>query len=403
MTYSSEQPVKTARQQAHHGYSTSDRFTQSPNESIGSSLGEPYLQIEGVNKSFGNFVALREIYLNVYPSEFVCLLGPSGCGKTTLLRIIAGLEQQTSGRVIQAGKDVSQLPPSKRDFGIVFQSYALFPNLTVEQNIGYGLQNEGRPKQEIQAKVSELISLVGLEGNSHKFPSQMSGGQQQRVALARALAQSPGLLLLDEPLSALDAKVREKLRTEITQLQKRLGITTVMVTHDQAEALSMADRVVVMDKGYIAQVGTPHNVYQEPNTPFVANFIGVMNFLKGTVISSDQVRCGNVVLNVSPRVLQEINSTVNIAVRPEDIKLLGEVDTVNSQQLNLPNVLIVNVDSTEFLGSSYLIVVSPEGDSKDKISVNIPIEIARQLSLNSLDCCLAVQLPPELIKVFPNN
>ncbi|NJO72226.1 MAG: ATP-binding cassette domain-containing protein [Oscillatoriales cyanobacterium RM1_1_9] len=297
MTYSSEFPVTTSQSQTHQNPPPIDRLIQPQNQPIGTNLGEPYLRIEGVNKSFGSFVALREIYLDVYPGEFVCLLGPSGCGKTTLLRIIAGLEQQTSGRVIQGGKDVSNLPTSRRDFGIVFQSYALFPNLTVEQNIGYGLHNEGRPKSEIQAKVNELIDLVGLEGNAHKYPSQMSGGQQQRVALARALAQSPGLLLLDEPLSALDAKVREKLRSEITHLQKRLGITTVMVTHDQAEALSMADRVVVMDKGYIAQVGTPHNIYQEPNSPFVANFIGIMNFLKGIVLASNQVCCGNITLS----------------------------------------------------------------------------------------------------------
>ena len=236
---------------------------------------QPYLQIENVQKTFGKYVALRDVYLNVYPGEFVCLLGPSGCGKTTLLRIIAGLEQQTSGRVIQDGKDVSFLAPSKRDFGIVFQSYALFPNLTATQNIAYGLENTKQAKQQIKTRVEELLNLVGLEGLGRKYPSQLSGGQQQRVALARAIALSPGLLLLDEPLSALDAQVRVKLRGEIAQLQRQLGVTTVMVTHDQEEALAMGDRVVVMGKGgYLAQVGTPQTIYQRPNTPFVANFIG---------------------------------------------------------------------------------------------------------------------------------
>ena len=232
--------------------SKSDRVSPQSDRSQDRKAIAPYLQIENVNKTFGNFVALQNVFLDVYPGEFVCLLGPSGCGKTTLLRIIAGLEPQTSGRVIQGGKDVSQLPPSKRDFGIVFQSYALFPNLTAIQNIAYGLENTKRPKTEIRSRVEELLSVVGLEGMGSKYPSQLSGEQQQRVALARALAQSPGLLLLDEPLSALDAKVRVKLRAEIAGLQKRLGITTVMVTHDQTEALAMGDRVVVMDKGYIA-------------------------------------------------------------------------------------------------------------------------------------------------------
>nr|WP_216595529.1 ATP-binding cassette domain-containing protein [Myxosarcina sp. GI1] len=204
-----------------------------------SDLGQPYLQLENVHKQFGDFVALQDIYLDVYPGEFVCLLGPSGCGKTTLLRIIAGLEQQTKGRVIQAGKDVSNFPAAKRDFGIVFQSYALFPNLTAAKNIAYGLENARESRPSIKQKVAELLEMVGLPDIGNKYPAQLSGGQQQRVALARALALSPGLLLLDEPLSALDAKVRVRLRNEISQLQKKLGVTTVMVTHDQEEALAM--------------------------------------------------------------------------------------------------------------------------------------------------------------------
>lgn len=281
-------------------------------------LGKPYLQLENIHKKFGDFVALHDIYLDVYPGEFVCLLGPSGCGKTTLLRIIAGLETQTKGRVTQNSKNVSNLPPAKRDFGIVFQSYALFPNLTAAQNIAYGLENAKKSKQSIKGRVTELLEMVGLPGIGKKYPAQLSGGQQQRVALARALALSPGLLLLDEPLSALDAKVRVRLRGEITQLQKQLGVTTVMVTHDQEEALAMGDRIVVMNQGYIAQAGTPHAIYQQPNTSFVADFIGVMNFLSGEVESVGQVCCSGLSLNVPQKGIAE-KERVKIAIRPEDI------------------------------------------------------------------------------------
>jgi iron(III) transport system ATP-binding protein len=359
-------------------------------------LGHPYLQIENVHKNFGKFIALRDIYLNVYPGEFLCLLGPSGCGKTTLLRIIAGLEEQTSGRVIQADKDVSRLPPAKRDFGIMFQSYALFPNLTAAQNIAYGLQNAKEPKQRIRTRVEELLNLVSLEGIGHKYPSQMSGGQQQRVALARALALSPGLLLLDEPLSALDAQVRVKLRAEIVRLQKQLGITTVMVTHDQAEALAMADRIVVMDKGYIAQIGAPQSVYQRPNTPFVANFIGVTNFLHGVVASTEQVRCGNIVLTATQNTIPPDNPVL-MAIRPENIRVLAEEELDN---LTSPNILKAEVEGVEFLGSGYRATLRPDGDSKELLTVDLSSHEAASLDL-SLNSCLNIHIPPDLIQIFP--
>ena len=228
-----------------------------------------YLRISNMWKSFGDFQALKDISLDILDGEFVCFLGPSGCGKTTLLRAIAGLDLQTSGVVEQGGRDISILPPAQRDFGIVFQSYALFP---------------------IAARVTELLDLVGLPEQSEKYPAQLSGGQQQRIALARAIATSPGLLLLDEPLSALDAKVRVYLRHEVKELQRKLGITTVMVTHDQEEALSMADRIVVMNQGVIEQVGSPTEIYREPKTLFVADFIGETNKIDarsaGPVVSS---------------------------------------------------------------------------------------------------------------------
>ena len=254
--------------------------------------GEAYLRISALTKMFGPFTALKDVSLEIYEGEFVCFLGPSGCGKTTLLRAIAGLDIQTTGRVEQAGQDISALPPSERDFGIVFQSYALFPNMSVNKNIAYGLENRKTSKADIRHRVEELLELVGLPEQGDKYPAQLSGGQQQRIALARAIAVSPGLLLLDEPLSALDAKVRVHLRHEVKDLQRRLGITTVMVTHDQEEGLTMADRIVVMDHGKIEQIGTPLEIYREPRTSFVADFIGTMNFVAGTVSGPASVRLG---------------------------------------------------------------------------------------------------------------
>src|SRR5690242_20542690 len=201
-----------------------------------------FLELQGIRKEFGDFAALKGVSLGVRQGELICFLGPSGCGKTTLLRIIAGLEVQSAGTIIQAGRDISRLPPMDRDYGIVFQSYALFPNLSVADNVAYGLVNRRVPRAERGTRVAELLALVGLPESAGKFPAQLSGGQQQRIAIARALATSPGLMLLDEPLSALDARVRVRLRGEIRALQQRLGITTILVTHDQEEALSMADR-----------------------------------------------------------------------------------------------------------------------------------------------------------------
>ncbi|MHA6259265.1 ATP-binding cassette domain-containing protein [Sporosarcina sp. CAU 1771] len=240
-----------------------------------------FLAIKDVTKTFGKFTALKDICFDVDEGEFVCLVGPSGCGKTTLLRIIAGLEEPDIGSsVLMRNKDITDYPPSKRDFGIVFQSYALFPNMTAAQNIAYGLKNNKFNKNEIKEKVNESLALVNLERIQNYYPSQMSGGQQQRIALARALALSPSFLLLDEPLSALDAKVRVMLRMEMRRLQERLGITTIMVTHDQEEALTMGDRIIVMNEAVIEQIGTPTEVYEQPKTPFVADFIGTANFIR---------------------------------------------------------------------------------------------------------------------------
>lgn len=361
--------------------------------SAGSELRTPYLRIQDVTKMFGAFTALRDVSLDVYPAEFVCFLGPSGCGKTTLLRAIAGLDIQTSGRIEQDGQDISILPPSQRDFGIVFQSYALFPNLTVYKNVAYGLQNRRASRAEVRARVEELLELVGLPGEASKYPAQLSGGQQQRVALARALATSPGLLLLDEPLSALDARVRVHLRHEVRQLQNRLGVTTIMVTHDQEEALTMADRIVVMNHGVIEQVGTPLQIYREPRTAFVADFVGTMNFLPGVVAGPDRVRLGDVELECAAGIDGHTPGTsVTVAVRPEDVA----VRDIDAAQTNGFDARIVDM---EFLGSFYRANLSADDFGQARITADLSINDVRDLSL-AKGTVLAVAVPPERIHVF---
>jgi iron(III) transport system ATP-binding protein len=240
-----------------------------------------FLEIRNIKKVFDTQTALNDVSLNIEKGELISILGPSGCGKTTLLRIIAGLETPTSGSVYIDGKDCTKLPPAKRNFGIVFQSYALFPHMTVEKNILFGLnEQKDLTKEERKARCDEVLEMVGLTEHRKKYPAQLSGGQQQRTALARAISLKPAYLLLDEPLSALDAKVRAKLRSQICQIQRQLGITTIMVTHDQEEALTMADRIVVMNNAVIEQVGTPQEIYNHPKTAFVANFIGTMNLYR---------------------------------------------------------------------------------------------------------------------------
>ena len=240
-----------------------------------------FLSIQHIRKVFDGQTALEDVSLDIEQGELISILGPSGCGKTTLLRIIAGLETPTSGRVCIGGRDCTDLPPAKRNFGIVFQSYALFPHMTVEQNILFGLgEQKELSRQERKARCGEVLELVGLTEHRKKYPAQLSGGQQQRTALARAISLNPAYLLLDEPLSALDAKVRVKLRTEICRIQRKLGITTIMVTHDQEEALTMADRIVVMNNAVVEQVGAPQEIYNHPRTAFVANFIGTMNLYR---------------------------------------------------------------------------------------------------------------------------
>ena len=238
-----------------------------------------YLRINGIKKSFKKTEVLKNINIDIEKGELVCFLGPSGCGKTTLLRIIAGLEKNDFGEIDLNGKNISKLEPSKRNIGIVFQNYALFPNLTIGENIAYGLVNKKISKKEINEKVDEMLKLIGLSSHKDKYPSEISGGQQQRVALARAIVLKPDILLLDEPLSALDAKVRENLRGEIKRIQKALNITTIMVTHDQEEALTMGDKIIVFNNGEVMQEGTPEEIYYRPINDFTADFIGKINFV----------------------------------------------------------------------------------------------------------------------------
>lgn len=237
------------------------------------------LKIEHVSKVYNKNIALNNVNLEIQAGEFVCLLGPSGCGKSTLLRLIAGLDKPTKGKIYIGDRDVTNLPPSRRNFGIMFQSYALFPNLSAYENVAYGLRNRKIKSRDIEARVDRLFDMIKLSNAKKRLPSQLSGGEQQRVALARALATEPDFLLLDEPLSALDAKVRIALRKEICNIQRELNLTTIMVTHDQDEALTMADRIIVMNKAVVMQSGTPRQIYDSPGNPFVADFIGSINFI----------------------------------------------------------------------------------------------------------------------------
>lgn len=319
------------------------------------------IKLENISKKYEKNMALNNINLKVDKGQLVCLLGPSGCGKSTLLRIIAGLEKPNSGKVFIDEKDVTLYPPSKRNFGIVFQSYALFPNLTAFENVAYGLKTKGYKKTQINDRVNYLFEIIGLSVEKNKYPSKLSGGEQQRIALARAIAANPDFLLLDEPLSALDAKVRQSLRNKIRDIQKSLGITTILVTHDQDEALTMSDKIVVMNKANIMQEGTPQDIYLNPNNEFVADFIGSINFWN--------------------------EQSNKFAIRPEKIKLyLKKQD----------NTLEAKIQNIEFRGFYYRITLN---SIKGTFFVDLPLSEDEHLKLE-INKNVYLYFPPEYILKF---
>ncbi len=354
-----------------------------------------FLEVRSIGKRFGAFTALDKVFMGVLPGEFVSVLGPSGCGKTTLLRVIAGLEPQNEGTVWIDGRNVSGEPVANRNMGIVFQSYALFPNINVIQNVQYGLRRlafAARRKRSM-----DMLDLVGLTDQADKFPAQLSGGQQQRVALARALAPNPSLLLLDEPLSALDARVRQRLRGEIRGIQKKLGVTTVMVTHDQEEALTMADRIVVMNEGRLVQFSPPEKVYAAPADAFVAGFIGAMNFLPQCLRHGP---CQASFLNYELELgtpLPEFPENLTLAIRPEHIR-------VNQPSGHLNNRVRTKIRNIEFRGSVSRVMLhiqTPDGlPSPHYLEMELQPKAVDHLRLQEIDH-LEVHLPPRHLLAFP--
>lgn len=333
------------------------------------------LKISNVSKIFDKNVALNDINLEIQAGEFVCLLGPSGCGKSTLLRLIAGLDHPSSGKIYIGNRDMTNFPPSKRNFGIMFQSYALFPNLTAFENVAYGLRNKKIRKKDIDERVDRLFDMIKLSNAKNRLPSQMSGGEQQRIALARALATEPDFLLLDEPLSALDAKVRLSLRKEICNIQKELKLTTIMVTHDQDEALTMADRIIVMNKSVVMQSGTPQQIYEKPENPFVADFIGSINF-----IDDKQSKAYG------------FHENGHVAIRPEKIEI--SKDETNAS-------LRGKITDIEFRGfyDRVSVIVSHIVYGDMKLAVDVPFQTAKTMGFQINDT-IFVNLPREEMLAF---
>ena len=321
-----------------------------------------YVELQSLRREFGEVVALDGIDLSLAEGEFLSLLGPSGCGKTTALRIVAGFDRPDGGKVLVDGKDMTRTPPNKRDMGMVFQAYSLFPNMTAARNVEFGLKIRGLDSSTRRGKVEELLELVGLGHAGKRYPHQLSGGMQQRVALARALAIEPRVLLLDEPLSALDAKVRVQLREEIRRIQSRLGITTIYVTHDQEEALSISDRVAVLSQGHIEQIAVPGEIYDSPATPFVAEFVGTMNRLEGTVEDDGVVAYGEKRLAVAAVRGRRKGERVMVLVRPESV----ELQPANGDG---PGVITGEIVSHTFLGAMMRLKLT-SGDNE--VTADVP-------------------------------
>ncbi|MBD1400839.1 ABC transporter ATP-binding protein [Pelovirga terrestris] len=358
-----------------------------------------FIEVRHLTKKFGAFTALDNVNIGVKPGEFVSILGPSGCGKTTLLRVIAGLEQQNSGSVWIQGNDVSREPVANRQLGIVFQSYALFPNINIINNVQYGLRQMTAPARRERAQ--EMLELVGLSDQADKYPAQLSGGQQQRVALARALAPNPSLLLLDEPLSALDARVRARLRGEIRSIQEKLGVTTIMVTHDQEEALTMADRIVVMDQGQLMQFADPQQLYGAPANTFVAGFIGTMNFLPDCRHQdTTTVRFLDYSLESRPpEGFSAPEQITTLAIRPEHVRIADDQDRSS-------NILRARIEQIEFRGSVSRVMVRvlhlAGHPSAHQIEIDLQPKAVDQLQLDARHD-LDIYLPPKHVLAFSDS
>lgn len=348
-----------------------------------------YLELRSVYKSFGGVTAVHDFNLDIEKGSLVAFLGPSGCGKTTTLRMIAGFEQLDRGTIRLDGTDIAPIPPNQRDIGMVFQAYALFPNMTVRENIAFGLRMKKAAREAIVKRTDEVLEMVRLQDTAKRYPHQLSGGQQQRIALARALAVQPRVLLLDEPLSALDAEVRVALRGEIRRIQSSLAITTVYVTHDQEEALSISDKVVVMNKGLIEQVGTPEEIYRAPRSRFVATFIGTANQFPGKVSGRNQVTCSHVdLLTESLEDFQDGQAVVAL-VRPETIL----IQTEQPRQLGC-NIIPGVIETITFHGAVTRLGVNINGQ---RVVADITVANTQPVALNQK---IWLTFPPEACQVM---
>ncbi|HKF37797.1 MAG TPA: ABC transporter ATP-binding protein [Ktedonobacteraceae bacterium] len=357
-----------------------------------------FLELEDITKYFGRTAAVEHINLSVERGEFLTLLGPSGCGKTTILRMIAGFETPSAGTVMLDGEDITGRAASKRPMGMVFQSYALFPHLTAEQNISFGMSIQRRPKEVIKQRCAELLELVGLGERGRSYPHQLSGGQQQRIALARALAVEPKVLLLDEPLSALDAKVRVSLRNEIRHIQQQLKMTAIYVTHDQEEALAISDRIAVMAKGRIEQLDQPEEVYSNPRTIFAASFVGTSNQFRGALVSAAEGLCRaeNQVLHVLPQQNLHDGDRVLVLVRPEEVSIQPAEEEDPHMVNSTGNRIAGVIQLRTFLGPFTRFHVHVNEHST--LTADIPSQQARDYFVAQH---VVLAFPPEVCQVLP--